>query len=202
MARGGGPREREPRPISEAYRRRVERRLGMSYEMALSRGISLQRARGHRPVLREGVRVAGEKAPLEQRRREKGQLSDTERRFLKNQIRKDSRYRPDAEKRDRAEQARRAFTAMSPGQRAQLMQAQRNLASGYKARKRAARRARASRARRTGRIGGGVGPVGSDYGGFGGFGGYDYGGEAAFTDWWEDEFPDLDDGSELLIYYH
>lgn len=69
--------EREPRNISEAYRRRIERRLnGLTYEQALSRGISLQRARGHKP--REHI-------IREERRRERGGPTEADRRFIRKQ---------------------------------------------------------------------------------------------------------------------
>jgi hypothetical protein len=65
------------RDISAAYRKRIERRLnGLTYEQAISRGISLQRARGHKP--REHV-------VREQRRRERGGMLESDRRFLRQQ---------------------------------------------------------------------------------------------------------------------
>lgn len=67
---------REPRQISEAYRRRIEKRLGMPYEFAVSRGISLQRARGHQ---------RHEHIVREQRRRERGEQLEADRRFIRKQ---------------------------------------------------------------------------------------------------------------------
>src|SRR5215469_15701488 len=140
------------REYSAAYRRRIERSLGMSIEAARERGISFQKARGH---------VPREKALLEARRRERGDFTDPERAFLKRQLAKEARWRPSHEQSERAAHATAVFRGMSPDQRAQVMAAQRRLAGGYRSHKRAARAGRAAAGRagaaRGGMGGGGMG---------------------------------------------
>jgi hypothetical protein len=61
---------------SDAYRRRIERRLGMTIEAARDRGLSFQKARGHRRrehVVREERRVA------------RGALTEAQRAFVRRQ---------------------------------------------------------------------------------------------------------------------
>lgn len=196
MARGGQKRGWDQ--LSPRYRERLEKR-GVTETQYESPFFSLQRARGHRPLIREGRRVGGEKVALEQRRREKGALSDSERKFFKRQTGKVSRYESHAEQTRKIDAARAAFEKMSPSQRSQVMGAQANLARGLRQRRSRARRG--SRSRQPGgvAVGSGGGPIGSDYGGGGS---YSFGGAASFDEWYEDEFPDFDDGAELLLYYH
>lgn len=190
--------------ISAAYRRRVEKALGVTYEEAKAQGLSLQAARGHRPR---------EKAELEQRRRERGQLSDRERRFFNDQVKKEASWRSPDEQLRRKLKARAAFEKMTPVQRETLMRTQRRLAFEYRINKAARRRAKRGgkgRSRPAGpvTVGGGGGPLGSDYGfgaggGFHGGGSYYVGsGSDDFDDWYEDEWPDLDEDSDLLLFYH
>lgn len=189
MARGG--QRKGWADLGPAYRARLEKR-GVTEADYENPFFSLQRARGHRPLIREGRRIGGEKMALEQRRRERGALSDSERKFFSRQAKKTN----DPDKRATA---RAAFEAMSPSQRSQVMRAQANLARGYRVRKSRARRGRRVRSAEGIAVGGGAGPIGSDYRAGGG---YSFGGADAFDDWWEDEFPDFDDGAELLLYYH
>lgn len=67
---------------SPAYRKRIEARLnGLTIEQARSRGISLAAARGHRRRPGEPA----EKAKLDVRRRERGELTERERKFARKQ---------------------------------------------------------------------------------------------------------------------
>lgn len=152
--------------LSPSYRQRLERR-GVTESNYDNPFFSLQRARGHRAEIRDGRRVAGEKAALERRRRERGALTDSERRFVTRQLRR-------AGGGDR-EAAIAALESMGARQRAALIAAQAQMARQYR-----------RRAGRRGAVGG------REIGG----------GQADFRRWLDDEFPEIDEDSELLLYYH
>lgn len=102
--------ERQPRVISETYRKRVERRLGgLTYEMALSRGISLQKARGHKP--REHV-------ARKERRIRLNLPSDADKKFIKKQT-------PRWNQVNSAENITKLYMSFPEDFRARLRQAQR-----------------------------------------------------------------------------
>jgi len=139
-ARGGGL---GPfRDYSEAYRRRVIRAIGITPEEARSRGISLQKARGH------GHKTAapgrGEKAQTEARQRARGELTEKHRRFLRSEeIRTSPIYQrmrrgntvqfvETETVSERFARARAAFEALSPEERDRIIERQRELQRSYR----------------------------------------------------------------------
>lgn len=76
-------RRRQPKAggYSASYTRRIVARYGVTPEQAAERGIDIRAGRGHRRIVGEPA----EKAKLDIRRRERGELTDRERRFAKKQ---------------------------------------------------------------------------------------------------------------------
>ena len=121
-----------PRDYAAEYARRIERRLGMPLAEARQRGISRQRARGHGPR---------EKAATAARQRATGQLTETDRRFLRRQeqraaprhrrSRRTGRFEIVETAAERFERARAVYLSQSPAQREQTRKEQASLARRY-----------------------------------------------------------------------
>lgn len=160
---------RKPRDYAAEYARRTLGAPRGSY--------ARQVARGHKELAGAEHRVRAARA------RAAGRLTETELRFVRQQLAKTPTFRLGAAQlpdRPRMRHAQATFEAMTPAEREAIMAQQHRMAARY----RGHQRELARRAREKIRVGERQAP---------------YGGEYSDDEW---DVPDLDDDDKVLMFYH